>query len=251
MASGFVGIVGYRVGVVENPHDGTAVPNTAVTDSYVRAVARAGLRPVVVPLIDPADAAALVRDLDGVVLVGGTDVEPSRYGAVRSPRTMAPDPERDEAEIAICRAAVAANRPLLAICRGMQVLNVALGGTLVQHIDHHQRADRYNEEVHVVRLVGDSRLAHIFAEAARGVDDVSARSDDVVVEPSGDVLIGANSMHHQCVDLLGDGVRAVGWAEDGTIEAIEITHAPNVLAVQWHPETLRHLPLHLSLFRAF
>lgn len=244
MASGFVGIVGYRVGVVENPHEGTEVANIGVTEAYVRAVVRAGRRAVVVPLIDPADAAELVRDLDGIVLVGGTDVDPERYGAVRSPRTMDPDPERDDAEIALCRAAVAANRPLFAICRGMQVLNVALGGTLVQHIDHHSRPDRYNEEVHGVRIEGGSRLRRTLRSSVAGIDE--ARTDE-----SGDVLIGANSMHHQCVDILGDGVRAVGWAEDGTIEAIEVDGAPNVLGVQWHPETLRHLPLHLSLFSAF
>lgn len=228
MTSGFVGVAGYRVGVVENPHDGAAVPNIAVTEAYVKALLRAGRRPVVVPPIDPVDAAELVRDLDGIVLVGGTDVDPANYGVERSPRTMEPDPERDAAEIAICRAAVAADRPLLAICRGMQVLNVALGGTLVQHIDHHSRPDRYNEEVHGVRLETDSRLAAILGTS-----------------------LATNSMHHQCVDVLGDGVRAVGWAEDGTVEAIEVVGAPRILGVQWHPETLRHLPLHLSLFRAF
>jgi len=244
MASGFVGIVGYRVGVVENPHEGTVVPNIGVTESYVKAVLGAGRRPVVVPLIDPADAAALVQDLDGVILVGGTDVDPSAYGMARSPRTMDPDPARDDAEIAICRAAVSANRPLLAICRGMQVLNVALGGTLVQHIDHHSRPDRYNEEVHEVRVDGESRLARIVAPFV----DRPVRAD---ARERGYLTIHTNSMHHQCVDILGDGVRAVAWAEDGTIEAIEVLGAPNVLGVQWHPETLRHLPLHLSLFRAF
>jgi putative glutamine amidotransferase len=234
MASGFVGIVGYRVGVVEDPHDGAEVPNIGVTEAYVKAVLRAGRRPVVVPPVDPVDAADLVRDLEAVVLVGGTDVDPAQYGATRSARTMDPDQERDAAEIAICRAAVAANRPLLAICRGMQVLNVALGGTLVQHIDHHRRADLYNQEVHEVKVDAGTRLAHLLG----------------VEERSGTFTLGTNSMHHQCVDLLGDGVRAVAWAADGTIEGIEVDGAPNVVGVQWHPETLRHLPAHLGLFRS-
>lgn len=226
MAQGFVGIIGYQVDIVDDPADGTAVPHLAVMDMYVKAVARAGGRPVVVPVLDPADASGIVADFAAVVVTGGTDVDPLRYGQPRSPRTLDPDPRRDDAELAVCRAAVTADRPLLAICRGSQVLNVALGGTLIQHLDHHMRRDLYNEDVHRVTIAADSGLAALVGTS-----------------------IGTNSLHHQAIDAIAPNARAVGWAADGTIEAIEVPGAPRVRGVQWHPELLRHREEHLALFR--
>ena len=133
---------------------------------------------------------------------------------------------RDAADLAITRAAVEANVPTLATCRGIQVLNVAMGGTLVQHIDDHMRVDMYNEDVHAIDIDPTSRLATILGTDALGV----------------------NSMHHQVIDDLGRGVRAVAHNHDGHIEAIEIDAAPAVLGVQWHPEMLRHRSDHLALF---
>ena len=227
MTRGFVGIIGYEIGVVDDPEDGVAVPHVAVMDMYAKAVVRAGGRPVVVPVFDTADVAGLVADLDAVIVTGGTDVDPALYGQQRSPRTLDPDHRRDEVEIAVCRAAVAADRPLLAICRGTQILNVALGGTLVQHLDHHMRRDLYNADVHTVTITPDSGLA-----ALVGTE------------------IGTNSLHHQAIDTVAPGARAVAWAHDGTIEAIEVVGAPRVRGVQWHPELLRHRPEHLALFGA-
>jgi putative glutamine amidotransferase len=117
------------------------------------------------------------------------------------------------------------NQPTLAICRGVQVLNVAIGGTLVQHLDHHMVTARYNERVHGLRVVGDSQLARVLGDA-----------------------YWSNTLHHQALDTIGDGARVVVWADDGTPEAIELDHAPNVLGVQWHPELLRHDAGHLALF---
>jgi putative glutamine amidotransferase len=167
-----------------------------------------------------------LQEFPALVVPGGTVVDPARYGAPRSPRTQEADPHRDAVEIAICQAAVEANRPLLAICRGSQVLNVALGGTLVQHIDHHMRRDLYNGDVHEVTVEPDSVLGSIAG-----------------------TRLHTNSLHHQAIDVVARGARAVAHAADGTVEAIEVTGAPRVLGVQWHPELLRHRAEHLALFR--
>jgi putative glutamine amidotransferase len=204
-------------------HYAAAVP-------YVKAVRRAGAIPIVLPVIDPDDRDELdsVLDaVDAVVITGGCDVEPARYGAEPAAETGPLDPRRDNTEIALCRALVERDQPTLCVCRGIQVLNVALGGTLVQHVPVHSRDDAYNETVHEVTLDPDSRIA-----AALGA-----------------TALGVNTLHHQTVEKLGERARAVGWADDGTIEAIEVDGAPHVLAVQWHPEMLRHRPEHLALFQ--
>jgi len=223
-----VGIVGYRVDVGDERTSDPKIAHTAMMITYVKAVRAAGAVPVVVPVLDPVDANGLVGSFDGLIITGGTDLDPAHYGAARDPRTLEPDHERDAVEMAVARACVAANHPLLAICRGAQVLNVALGGSLHQHLDGHMERDRYNLDVHEVRLQHGSRLAGIV----------------------GAEQIGTNSLHHQCIDRLGEGVRATAFATDGTVEAIEVDAAPNVVGVQWHPELLRHRAEHLALFSA-
>ncbi|MEY2523174.1 MAG: putative glutamine amidotransferase, partial [Ilumatobacteraceae bacterium] len=193
---------------------------------YVKAVRKAGAMPVLLPVGDPDDAAALLEMVDALIITGGADVDPINYNAPADPRLGATDPVRDAADLAITRAAVDSNVPTLATCRGIQVLNVAMGGSLVQHVDEHMRIDMYNEDVHDVEIDPTSRLANIL----------------------GTVAIGVNSMHHQVIDRLGTGVRAVAHNHDGHIEAIELDTAPAVLGVQWHPELLRHRGDHLALF---
>lgn len=193
---------------------------------YVKAVRKAGGFPVLVPVVEPDDAAAVLDTVDALVVTGGCDVDPTNYGAPADPRLGTTDLVRDAADLAITRAAVEANVPTLATCRGIQVLNVAMGGTLVQHVDQHMRIDLYNEDVHAVEIDPASRLATILGTEAMGV----------------------NSMHHQVIDRLGPGVRAVAHNHDGHIEAIEIETAPAVLGVQWHPELMRHRGDHLALF---
>jgi putative glutamine amidotransferase len=196
----------------------------------VKAVQRAGAIPVVLPVIDPTDADEIARVLDAVdavIVTGGCDVEPERYGAIAAPETGPVDARRDDTELALCRALVERDQPTLCVCRGIQVLNVALGGTLTQHVPVHSRDDAYNATVHEVTLEPQSRVAQAL----------------------GTTTIGVNTLHHQTVATLGPRVRAVGWADDGTIEAIEVDGAPHVLGVQWHPEMLRHRPEHLALFR--
>ena len=164
--------------------------------------------------------------VDALVITGGCDVDPTNYGATAEPRLGPADPARDTADLAITLAAVRGNVPTLATCRGIQVLNVAMGGTLVQHVDDHMRLDMYNQDVHTVDIDATSRLATIV----------------------GTQIVGVNSLHHQVIDRLGPGVRAVARNHDGHIEAIEVDDAPAVLGVQWHPELLRHRDDHLALF---
>ncbi len=222
-----VGIAAHQVLVDES---GFTLLHFAAAVPYVKAVRRAGAIPVILPVIDPDDRDELDAALDAVdavIVTGGCDVEPSLYGAAQAPETGPLDPVRDATEIAVCRAVIERDQPTLCVCRGIQVLNVALGGTLVQHVPEHSRDDRYNDTVHDVTLEAGSRIAKALGRTSLGV----------------------NTLHHQTIDRLGDRARAVAWADDGTVEAIEVEGAPHVLAVQWHPEMLRHRPEHLALFQ--
>ena len=220
-----------RIGITAHlelvaPDDGDGSLHYVVSAPYVKAVRKAGALPVLLPVVDPDDAAAMLDMVDALIVTGGGDVDPINYGAAPDPMLGPTDLLRDAADLAITRAAVESNTPTLATCRGIQVLNVAMGGTLVQHIDEHMRVDMYNEDVHSVDIEPASRLATILGTKALGV----------------------NSMHHQVIDRLGPGVRSVAYNHDGHIEAIEIDAAPAVLGVQWHPEMLRHRDDHLALF---
>ncbi|MEU1043269.1 gamma-glutamyl-gamma-aminobutyrate hydrolase family protein [Streptomyces sp. NPDC005551] len=179
---------------------------------YPRLVQRAGGLAVMLPPDDPAHAAGAVARLDGLVVAGGPDVDPARYGAERSPRTGPPAPERDAWELALIQAALASGTPLLGICRGMQLLNVALGGTLVQHLEGHVKDVGVFGE-HDVRPVPGTRYAR------------------AVPEPT-----AVPAYHHQAVERLGEGLVASAHAADGTVEAVELPGGSWVLGVQWHPE---------------
>jgi putative glutamine amidotransferase len=199
---------------------------------YVEGVERAGGVPVILPVLDPDAVEHLLPAVNGVLLTGGGDVQPSRYGARPIAETHNVDPLRDAFEIRLIEAAIEADLPLLATCRGMQVLNVAMGGSLVQHVPHatgqqHDLADRWREGVHRVKIEPDSHLA----------------------EALGATEVEVNSIHHQAVDVAAPGTRAVAWAEDDTIEAIEVPGSPHVVAVQWHPELLEDWPEQQGLFR--
>ena len=203
-----------------------------VNQAYVDAVVRAGGLPFVLPVLDPDDAGTALLALDGLCVTGGGDVEPSLYGALPVAEVYGLDPGRDAYEMALVRAAARAGLPVLGICRGSQVLNVALGGSLVQHVPavtgvEHCRRDRAYEFVHRVRVEAGSVLAGV----AGGTD------------------VPVNSLHHQAVDRLGAGLRAVAWSEDGVIEGIESDGGPTrLLAVQWHPELLAGHQDHERLF---
>lgn len=182
---------------------------------YHQLVQRAGGHAVLLPPDAPSRASAVVARLDGLVTSGGPDVEPARYGAEPSPLTGQPHPERDGWEFALTEAALDRELPLLGICRGMQVLNAVLGGSLCQHLDGHQgeRPGVFGD--HPVRPVAGTLLA------------------EVVPEP-----VTVPTYHHQCVDRLGEGLLPGAHALDGTVEAVELPGGRErfALAVQWHPE---------------
>ncbi|MGE3620965.1 MAG: gamma-glutamyl-gamma-aminobutyrate hydrolase family protein [Acidimicrobiia bacterium] len=210
-----------RLGITTSPdvHDDPLL--VAIERAYVDAVARTGGVPLLLPVLDPVDVEDLLGGLDGVLLSGGGDVDPAAYGGEAVPEVGGVHPGRDAFELALLRAAVAADVPVLGVCRGVQLLNVGFGGTLVAHLPAvgalaHRDRDRSGEAVHPVRLDPASRLAEVVGRAE----------------------VGANSLHHQAVDRLGEGLRAVGWAPDGTVEGVEPVGDVRLLGVQWHPELL-------------
>ncbi len=181
---------------------------------YVRAVERAGGRAVLVPP-DPDGAEEILDAVHGLIFSGGNDMEPREYGAEPHPATNGTNAARDRGELALLEAALARDLPVLAICRGFEVLNVARGGDLVQHLpeilgheEHRAVVGEFSE--HPVRVDPSSRI--------------------------GEVSGAVKSHHHQGIGRIGDGLRDVAWAEDGTVEAIEDPERPFVVGVLWHPE---------------
>jgi putative glutamine amidotransferase len=184
----------------------------AVSERIVEAVFRAGGEPVVFCAMDGSDVPQRLWLFDGLLIPGGRDVDPSRYAADDAHESVDdPDPAQDEADLVVAAASVEIGIPTLAICRGMQVLNVALGGTLVQHLP--PSAVDHRDSFHDVTL-------------ERGCEVALAMGAEVV---------SVSSYHHQALDRLGDGLRAVGASADGCVEVVAHERG-NVLAVQWHPE---------------
>ncbi|CAM5378738.1 gamma-glutamyl-gamma-aminobutyrate hydrolase [Streptomyces avidinii] len=189
------------------------LPTALVPTGYYELVQAAGGAAVLLPPDAPEAAAEVLERLDGLVVAGGPDVDPVRYGAARDPRTGAPATRRDEWELSLIAAALAARTPVLGICRGMQALNVALGGSLVQHIDGHFETEGVMA-LHPVRPVPGTRYAALVPQEAQ-----------------------VPTYHHQAVDRLGRGLVASSHAADGTVESIELDDPAHwALGVQWHPE---------------
>jgi putative glutamine amidotransferase len=188
--------------------------------AYVNAVREVG---GVAVLLAPGDAApeALLARLDGLVLSGGGDLDPRYSGAEEHATVYGTCPERDAFEIALARAAVASDLPTLAICRGLQVLNVARGGTLHAHLpdvvgdEVAHRSSQVEATSHSVRIAEGSALAEVLG---------------------GEALASVPSWHHQAIARLGDGLTPIAWAADGVIEAVALAGARRLTAVQWHPE---------------
>ncbi len=200
---------------------------------YVQAIERAGGAPVILPVTEPEDVAGVLRIADGLVMTGGGDVQPSRYGEHPHGSTRAVNTERDAFEIELVVRAAAGGIPLLAICRGMQVLNVAMGGTLDQDVlsstgHAHDQYERAHELVHGVKIDPGCRLA----------------------DTLGQVALSVNSIHHQGIGRVGDGLQAVAWADDGSVEGVEISGQRFAVGVQWHPEMLEDQPEQQGLFRS-
>ncbi len=206
---------------------------------YPDRVAHAGGIPVLLPPTAGIED-ALAR-LDCLVLSGGGDIDPARYGAQRGPETASVREDRDAAELALLETALAAGMPILGICRGMQLINVALGGSLHQHlpdvVGHDEHAPKPGAfGSHQVKVAPGSRLADIL-----GHTDLDVHLDTDVP-----------THHHQGINRLGAGLTATAWATDGTVEAFEIdpSQCPFGLAVQWHPEAGDDLRLFTALVEA-
>jgi putative glutamine amidotransferase len=192
------------------------VPAVLLPASYADAVAEAGGEPVLLPT--GAVSAEAIGRLDGLVLAGGADVDPARYEQEAGPHTTATRPERDASEIALLQAALDRNLPLLAVCRGMQLLNVVLGGTLLQHLP-----DVPGTEPHQLGL-------GLFAE--RKVRTAPGSAVGRILGPSTTV----DCHHHQALDRIAPGVSVSAWADDGLVEAVELPNRRFCVGVQWHPE---------------
>lgn len=204
--------------------------------TYVGAVQAAGAAPIVLPAQPDADQ--LLERLDGLVLSGGGDIHPSRYGDQHiRPETYGISDRRDEFELALLRGALAREMPILAICRGIQVLNVGLGGTLWQDVAECSPTAL----THRQPLEGASRHSPWH--------DVAAEPGGLLADVYGATTIAANSFHHQALKELGEGLRPIGWTSDGLIEAVSMPDRPFVLGVQWHPEMMYTAhPEHASPF---
>lgn len=210
-----------------------------VNQAYVHAVEQAGLLPLVAPpLTDPQMAVAILAGIDGLVLSGGEDVSPHHYGAPPHERTDAAHDRRDLWEMALVGEARRRSIPTLAICRGLQVANVALGGSLVQDLPSEW----------------DGAIEHASAERARRVHEVRIEGGSHLAEVIGRPCVHANSLHHQAIAMLAPGLRVTARAPDGVIEAVEWTGTDWwMLGVQWHPEELVGTPepWDRALFAAF
>ena len=186
---------------------------------YVEAVLRAGGVPMMLSGQCPDCASDWLKVLDGVVLIGGGDINPAEFGSEGHATIYNLSPERDAMELALTRALLQQPKPVLAICRGMQILNTVLGGTLHVHLPDVvgesvlHRAPPREPIQHSIKIAADSELAKIIGTE-----------------------VSTASWHHQAINQLGCGLKAVAWAPDGVIEAVELAGRSDVLAVQWHPE---------------
>jgi putative glutamine amidotransferase len=230
-------VTGYR----QSGAEGSGRGFIAAGEAYLAAVRAAGGLPVVLaPLATPEEIAATLDAVDGLLFTGGRDVDPRHFGEAVLNETVELEPDRDAFELPLIRGALARDLPVLAVCRGCQVLNVALGGSLWQDLPaqrpsdlvHRQRAPR-DAVTHAVHIRAGSLLA---AVAGEGVADG---------------ILQANTFHHQAVRDVAGGLVAVGYAADGTVEAVEAPDHAFVLGVQWHPESLApRRPEHHRLFQA-
>ena len=201
--------------------------------TYLQAIEAAGGLPVVMPPLDLAAVEPLLDRLSGICLSGGPDLDPAAYHQHRHPQLGPVEPDLDRFELELARRADARGLPILAVCRGAQALNVARGGTLHQHLPDrpgvtldHRQAKAGTVVTHGVTIVAGSKLARIMKRRRARV----------------------NSFHHQAINRLGAGLRAVAWSSDGVIEGIEAPGRDFLLGVQWHAECLTERPEHAALF---
>ena len=211
-------------------------PMSGVQHTYIRAVVQGGGIPILIPaILDEEDRNDLYARVQGVLFTGGGDVSIKYFNGVDHPKIAEVDESRDVTEISLLKKTVEDGKPFLAVCRGVQVMNVALGGTLYTHIPdqfpnalHHDN-EEFTEIIHPVNINEDSRMAEIF----------------------GETLLNVNSLHHQGLKDVASPLRVVGHAPDGMIEAVELPDHPYAMGVQWHPEWLTDQPVMRRLFKSF
>lgn len=216
-----------------------STPAYSSREELVRAILSAGGRPYLLPSALPLeDVPEVLSEFDGLFISGGGDIHPDFFSGQMHPSLSGIDRERDQFELALCRQAVAMDKPLLGICRGQQVLNVAMGGNLVEDIPsmltsagQHQWWPGYQR----------SRLSH----------SVRVEKDSLLAQVMGGTEFEVNSLHHQSVKDLGEGLNVTATAPDGVIEALEMPDKRFVLSVQWHPEWLPDSGPMRQIFRAF
>lgn len=218
---------------------GPKPPRFGINQSYVRALSAAGCAPVLIPLLsDDERLRAIYERLDGIIFPGGADVAPGEYGEEPIDNLNVVESERDRTELTLARWAFDDDLPTLGICRGQQLLNVALGGTLYQDLRHQGVTKLEHSEdhgqgrtamIHKVRLDPDSRLAQL-------IDETS---------------VDVNSLHHQAVKRAAAPLKVTGTSDDGVIEALESADRRFLVSVQWHPEEIDDLPWVQRLFTGF
>lgn len=219
--------------------NGRKTTNIYTPKAYIDAVIAAGGLPLLIPPETKPDQVMQLREtLDGILIIGGSDIDPALYGAETHSAVQLDGRPRDDFEIALVRAAVETGWPLFGICRGLQVINVAMGGTLYTHIpDQLPKALTHNQNTVTHR----SYLAH----------EVTFQSSARITEIMDCQQVHVNSLHHQGICRLGAGLTATGASPDGLIESIEIPSHPFAVGVQWHPECLPDLPPMGRLFEVF
>ncbi|MEB3222104.1 MAG: gamma-glutamyl-gamma-aminobutyrate hydrolase family protein [Candidatus Sericytochromatia bacterium] len=239
----FIGITGNSEGMSSNASSsdfggfGVKPPLYLISQDYCKAVILAGAIPVFIPPVAEDLVPGMVASLDGILFSGGVDINPKEYNESHHPLLGDLDMERDSFELALFRHVWhQTSLPVLGVCRGLQLINVALGGTLWQdlpsqrpsHVHHSQRDHRY-KAVHPMKVDPDSKLGAILPK-----------------------VIAVNSLHHQGVKDLGEGLKACAWSPDGLVEGIEALDHPARMAVQWHPENLAaSYPEFMGLFQHF
>lgn len=225
MSRPLIGITAY----LEAARWGTWVREAVLSPpAYARAVEKTGGAPVVLPPLGAGGIDDYLRGLDGLILAGGVELDPATYGEQRDDRVDEPQPHRDFFELALCRAAVEADLPILAIDRGMHVLNVARGGTLIRWLPDVVKHDRHGAGApHVLQVSVSSRLGKVIGDR-----------------------VEIAFTHNQAINRLGTGVLAVAWADDQIVEGIELQGHRFAVGVQWHPERGDDLGLIAALVEA-
>jgi len=223
------------IGITTSGHAQTS--SYCLPSSYAAAVKAAAGIPVLIPPSEPEASEIILQRIDGLIFSGGGDIDPAMYNGVMHPTIYNIDLERDRAEIALAQAALASDIPILGICRGLEVLAVATGGTLIPHLP-----DEYGEIV--------THRAEELLSIQHGVDlnSESRLAQEIIGTTKVDVV----SWHHQAVRTVSSEWRVTGWATDGVIEALEHKYHPWAIAVQWHPELSSSVdPLQHRIFQSF